>query len=670
MKKIWRLNITKKQFLIFAAAAVVFRLLLTALQRASLAPEISMLDDLLMYNGAVSITNGEWLGPYTYMTLGKHMLFSVWLAFVHWSGISYILAGNILSVVCCIVTIGALSPVIKNNLHRLIFLCVLMFCPALYADYTLRVYRDNITTSVFLLVFACVAGIALRWKSEKTAALWTYGIGGGLALGASYLLREDGYWLLPFAVVGCIISAIYILREKTEKKLQKLIVMGSMFAVMALCITAYCGMNYKYYGRFIISDFTSSDFQDAYGALTRIDTGNDGSMIVPVDYEARQKMYKASPAFAELMPYLEDEQTMLWWRKDVGGGVVEFSGGGFYWAVRNAASLAGYYETPKKAQAYYERLAAELNEAYDNGNLHAATGRRSALNTPITGRYILPTLQEVGSSFVTVAIYKDIDCSPPLSVGSRDLIFEMSDYLNCNAMITTTDYAPDSRIQLWAVSRDAPVDIALYTADGTEISADVVPTTGGDVYSMFLRGGISLRYPDRARSTATFIPVDGDVVIRLTSDGKVVEIPASEMDEYAEQNGIYYKVEYVGGDYTEITAHGTAELWLYRGMRVVTLIYSMLSPLVLLVAIFFFAKTVIINFKSRKTQKQPENGLALWITAGIALSALLRLGMVAFAETSAFGIGTNPMYLSAVYPLGIVFSFMCFFIGRRNAAAV
>ena len=28
-------------------------------------------------------------------------------------------------------------------------------------------------------------------------------------------------------------------------------------------------MNYKYYGRFIISDFTSSEFNDAMGALSR-----------------------------------------------------------------------------------------------------------------------------------------------------------------------------------------------------------------------------------------------------------------------------------------------------------------------------------------------------------------------------------------------------------------
>ena len=50
--------------------------------------------------------------------------------------------------------------------------------------------------------------------------------------------------------------------------------------------------------------------------------------------------------------------------------------------------------------------------------------------------------------------------------------------------------------------------------------------------------------------------------------------------------------------------------------------------------------------------------MTVWVLVGIILSAALRIGMIAFAETSAFGIGTYPMYLASVYPLMILFEIL------------
>lgn len=660
MKKLRQIDLSKRNFLLLAALAVLLRLLMTSQQRISVMPEITTIDDMLMVEAARHIRQGSWLGPYTYLAMSKHMFFAVWLAFVNWLGIPYLTAGHLLSVGACITAVIAVSPVVKNNAAKLALLAALIFCPALYADYTLRVYRDNITTSFLLFVFAGVIGMALRWNSKKTLGFWLFAVTGGLSFGISYLLREDGYWLIPFIAVGLLITLYFVFRKDGARKLQKVLAVVVMLVVSAGSVAAYAAMNYKDYDRFVVSDFTSAEFQAAYGAITRIKLPEDSNPIVPIDAQTRQKLYAASPAFAELEDYLEDVEASRWWRKDCGDGILEYSGGGFYWAIRAAASYEGYYETALTAADYYRRVADELNAAYDSGRLEAQTGERSALNTPLTVRYVWPTLAEVGQSAWYVSTYQGIACDPELSVGSRQLIDEVSAFAGNDAMETTTTPAPDSRIVVWAVSPDAPVTVSLQTTSGEPVSADCVPSTGGDIYLRFLDMGITLRYPDRSRTTATFIPVSEDIEIVLSCDGQTIVVPAREMAAYAQQGGIYYQVECVGSDYTEEVTFGTLELWLYRGMRLVVWGYRILSPVVLLAALAALAQSLIKKIKYRKAESKQGDILVLWIIAGLLLCCLLRLGMVAFVEVSAFGIGTNPMYLSAVYPLGILFSFLCF----------
>ena len=67
---------------------VVAKLVLASAQQVYLSPPSEAgLDDMLMYNGAVSITDGEWLGAYDWTTLAKYRFFSLWLAGLHALGV-------------------------------------------------------------------------------------------------------------------------------------------------------------------------------------------------------------------------------------------------------------------------------------------------------------------------------------------------------------------------------------------------------------------------------------------------------------------------------------------------------------------------------------------------------------------------------------------------------
>ena len=108
-------------------------------------------------------------------------------------------------------------------------------------------------------------------------------------------------------------------------------------------------LNNQYYGRFILSDFTSKEFKDAYGAMTRV-VQEAPQAKVPVPLEVRRKLYETVPEFAVLEPYLETEMNY-----NNFGSIPdrEFNGGGFYWALRRAAADAGYYSDANTAKKYF-----------------------------------------------------------------------------------------------------------------------------------------------------------------------------------------------------------------------------------------------------------------------------------------------------------------------------
>ena len=54
------------------------------------------LDDELYFHAAQSITAGNWLGEYNYLTLSKHPLFALWLAALQKLGLPYLIAGQLL----------------------------------------------------------------------------------------------------------------------------------------------------------------------------------------------------------------------------------------------------------------------------------------------------------------------------------------------------------------------------------------------------------------------------------------------------------------------------------------------------------------------------------------------------------------------------------------------
>lgn len=449
-----RINLSRRAFWVWVAALVLVRLALTGFQQAYTWVGGAPLDDELMFRAARSISAGQWLGDYDYLTLSKSMFFPVWLAFLNALHIPYLLGGVGLWCAAALFAAFAFSPLWQKlpagqgRAVTLALFAALAYLPTSWASYTLRVYRDNIFPALCLLAFAGFSAAALRVLRTDRTPLWPWLLAGGLGLTAGYLNREDaGLFLLPFTVLATLgMAGVAVRRRRWIRLLVQLL----PYALLAGGIGIFCALNQAYYGVFTLSDFSGGAFADAMGAMSRVSTDAENPMLsVPAD--ARQKLYAAVPELECLSYWLEEDPQMINDFRDP--ELEDYRAGSFYWAIRRAAQYEGIYDTAAGAEAYWQTVADKVNAACEDGTLPTRSGRRSGTTQPIRAEYVLPTLQESVRSLGWVLTFQD--CAPYetlRSIGTPEDFALWSGYLHCplngaaEAGKDTPYYSPNQKI--------------------------------------------------------------------------------------------------------------------------------------------------------------------------------------------------------------------------------
>jgi len=416
-------DISKKVLILLGLFFTAARLFLAWTQYATIYPPLAPIDDHFMFTTAQSIVAGDWFGDYNYLTLSKHAFFAVWLAFLHVAKIPFMVGNAALWALASVVTVMALSPFIKKNWVKLFFYLGMLYNPGVWAQFSTRVYRDSIFPSLCIIFFACIAAVGLRYKKPLKHSIG-YMIGYGVTFGVIYLSREDGIWVLPFAAIAFAVIAFLWLWEKHKAALLRVVSLVLPFVLSAAIIGSYCYMNFTHYGRFIVSDFTSSDFSKAYGALMSIEHEN-WHPLVSVPEDVREKLYDEVPSFALFEEGLEEPILKNgYYNKSVG----DFQSGGFYWAIRTALQNAGYYDTPQKAQQYYETLYAEIEQAVAEGRLPAKK-LSSGVTSPIKPQYVLPVIGEDFKGFWAAMTFQQCDPLAEKAVGYPHEIAEVEQFI-------------------------------------------------------------------------------------------------------------------------------------------------------------------------------------------------------------------------------------------------
>ena len=393
-----------------ALAAAAAKMALCALQLAQATPAFSPIDDTLMFEMARSIREGNWLGEYGYLTLGKHSFFALWLAFLNVLHVNFLVGGQLLYAAACLVLLTAVKPLFCTNAARgLVFLAVL-WLPASWAQFTLRVYRDNIYPALVLLALGGLVGAFCRFAQPAKKAV-PYYVVAGAALAAAWLCHEDNALLLPFVGCAAAVYLVFLFTSKTAgQKRAKLALLLLPLALWAGGIAAWKAMNYRYYGRFIVSDFSQGEFADAMGALTRV-APDAQQRYIPIPYQTRQMLYEISPTLASVQDEIENGDM---YSRYGYADKPEFIANGIHWMLREAAANAGVYATPETARAFWQAVADEVNAACDAGEVPAGR-KHSGVFSPVKAEYILPSLEKFGDEAAELLLFRQTSPRAELS---------------------------------------------------------------------------------------------------------------------------------------------------------------------------------------------------------------------------------------------------------------
>ena len=479
--------LTPAGFWLAAAAVFLAKALLASRQMFYTWIGGAPLDDELYFALAQSVSAGQWLGEYGYLTLSKHPLFALWLALLDKLELPYLIMGQMLWCAAALACARALAPVLACRWRQLAVFAAMAFLPSASAAPTLRVYRDNIFPALCMFFFAGLVGYALRAAKPLARTLpWLVMAGCGLA--AAWLCREDGIWLLPFLLAGGVVLCVLLARRygaghrltltrTLALVLPAVILWGSLAGVKA--------KNEQMYGVSVVSDFSGGSFADAIGAMVRVKESRPVE-LVSIPAEVRQLLYAHVEALQPLEYWLEEDPQM---RNDfVNPALGDYQSGSFYWAIRRAAGYEGIYDSAETAEAYWAGVAAEINALCDSGVLPAEGGVRSGTAPPIRPENVLPTLAEFARSIVYCVTFRG--CAPyesGISIGTAEDIAVWEDYLNtkCNlaaqAGTALAYYGPVQKLAFFAFG----VLQGLYSV--------ALPVAFVCALWVFLRRGLALR---------------------------------------------------------------------------------------------------------------------------------------------------------------------------------
>jgi hypothetical protein len=340
-------------------------------------------DDRLFVELAQHLIRGEWLGPYNELTLAKGPLYSLFIAAAFLVGIPLFLAQQTFYAAACALVARSLRPAIPSAGIRFGLFALLLWNPMSYDMPGMgRILRQQIYGSLALMIFAGLIALYLR-RREPSRRLVPWALLSGLSAGAFYLTREETIWIIPSLLL---LAAAFVVSSWRESKILRLNAMRMTalgLLAASLPVLAVSTLNKHYYGWFGTCEFRAEEFQDAYGAMLRVQAGPHMA-YVPVTREAREAMARVSPKFAELQQQFTSGLALGWAQASeffthLPPSEGQIGGGWMMWAVREATARAGHCGNAAQAMVFYRDLAREINQACDQGLLTAGPRRSGFL---------------------------------------------------------------------------------------------------------------------------------------------------------------------------------------------------------------------------------------------------------------------------------------------------
>ncbi len=371
-------------------------------------------DDGMFASRAYSLAKGHWLGSYNDITLSKGVIGIIFIAFNYKLHISYLFATQLLYFVACLSFIKMLKYIFNNKVLLLLVYIILLFNPISYSDAVSFVYRDGIYISFVLLLVSLTFEMFFYYKSSLKKVTF-YQIILGIIIASIWYTREETLWIMPYIILAFLVTILFIIFDKKcFDKVKRILCLIGIPTIILLGYTMIIStFNYICYDRFVTNDFTSKEFKDAYGALTRIKPTNYLKRV-PLNSYDRARLYELSPCFKELQSFIEGPYSSKH-RYDIykdGKKYRDFPEGFLYWTVREAVCEQGYCSNAKSTKQYYERLASEINSLCDSNKIECLP-KRSSLVAPFQDDLKEEIIKDIPRAFITQLNYENVNVRIP-----------------------------------------------------------------------------------------------------------------------------------------------------------------------------------------------------------------------------------------------------------------
>jgi hypothetical protein len=321
-------------------------------------------DDALFIKLAESISQGNWLGTFDYLTLVKGPGYPIFLAVNNFFGLNVVLSQAMFWGLVLLLFFKILVVEEKSRLAFAICFSIAILDPRVFQlDHPFRetIYTSQALAVLGILIYGFLPEGKLKIPSgRKFVAL----LGGGMLFAWFWLTREEGIWLLP----GIFLLILYFfIRSRQDGKvkifLRKIFIWTLGFG-MIYC--TFLGLNLSHYNSFSGVDATQKDFTRSVRALQSIQVG-EKIPYVSITKEMRIEAYEVSSEFSSLREFLDPVPNNSPWigalctlQESTCGDI---SDAVFQWAYRQAVFYSGNYTSPVDASEFFENVAEQIEAA-------------------------------------------------------------------------------------------------------------------------------------------------------------------------------------------------------------------------------------------------------------------------------------------------------------------
>jgi hypothetical protein len=380
------------------AAAVAVKLWLIAPDEVL--AQANPYDQLRYADMALEITAGRWLGDYGPRALIREPSYPVWIALMHGAGVPLRAASEALLIGASLVFGMALLRIGLPGWLASASVALLVLQP-----HSVLANRQLLAAGFYLpVLLLAVSGLLLAGRSPRDRTRGLHGFWAGLALGIVWTTRpEKAIAALALLLAGAL--ALLAARDRgvgwRGAAASAALLVGIATLGIAVVSGGYALTNLSYYGAPVTSDLQAPGYVAANRSLLSIEHDLP-RRYVPVPADVRTRAYAASPSFRELRPFLEAPG----WGHHASCVSVricdDLAGGWFLWIFREAAAAAGKMESAAQADAFFARIAEEIDAACVRGELRCHPVTLSFLHPHLEAwaPSLLDSLVEVGASVI------------------------------------------------------------------------------------------------------------------------------------------------------------------------------------------------------------------------------------------------------------------------------